>query len=148
MLHMYIRLESLGFDSSFRYEVKVDESLDTEDILIPPLLVQPLVENAIWHGLLHKEGAKHFLVSFINNQDDNLVCIVEDNGVGRKEAGAIKESSLNNFSYNGKATTLIRERLQLLKQKTGKEASMITEDMQPSGTRTKLIIPYYNNEEV
>jgi len=148
MLNMYIRLESLGFDSSLRYEVRVDESLDTEDILIPPLMVQPLVENAIWHGLLHKDGEKYFLVSFINDQDDNLVCMVEDNGVGRKEAGAIKESSLNNFAYNGKATTLIRERLQLLKQKTGKEASMFTEDMQPSGTRIKLVIPYYNNEEV
>ena len=148
MLNMYIRLESLGFDASFRYEVKVDESLDAEDILIPPLMIQPLVENAIWHGLLHKEGAKHFLVSFINEQDDNLVCIVEDNGVGRKESGAIKQSSLNNFAYNGKATTLIKERLLLLKQKTGKEASMITEDIQPSGTRIKLIIPYYNNDEV
>lgn len=148
MLHMYIRLESLGFDSSFRYEVTVDDSLDTEDILIPPLMVQPLVENAIWHGLLHKEGEKYFSISFINDQDDNLVCIVEDNGVGRKAAGAIKERSLNNFPYNGKATTLIRQRLLLLKRKTSKEASMITEDVQPSGTRIKLIIPYYNIDEV
>ena len=148
MLNMYIRLESLGFDSTFSYEVKVDDSLDTEDILIPPLMVQPLIENAIWHGLLHKEGEKYFSVSFINDKDDNLVCVVEDNGVGRKEATAIKESSLNNFAYNGKATTLIRERLLLLKQKTGKEASMVTEDIEPSGTRIKLIIPYYNNDEI
>jgi len=67
--------------------------------------------------------------------------------VGRKEAQAIKESSLNNLSYNGKATTLIKDRLLLLKQKTGKEASMITEDTPPSGTRIKLTIPYYNNDE-
>lgn len=148
MLNMYIRLESLGFDATFRYEVTVDDSLDTEDILIPPLMVQPLVENAIWHGLLHKEGEKGFSVSFLNDQDDNLVCIVEDNGVGRKEAGEIKENNLNNFAYNGKATTLIKERLLLLKQKTGKEASMIIKDMEPSGTRIELTIPYYNNDEV
>lgn len=147
MLNMYIRLESLGFDSTFKYEVTVDDSLDTEDILIPPLMVQPLIENAIWHGLLHKEGEKYFSVSFINNHDDNLVCIVQDNGIGRREAAAIKENSLSNFAYNGKATMLIRERLLLLKQKTGKEASMFVEDVKPEGTRVKLIIPYYNNDE-
>jgi ligand-binding sensor domain-containing protein/putative methionine-R-sulfoxide reductase with GAF domain len=148
MLNMYIRLEALGFDETFSYDIKVDENLDTEDVLIPPLMVQPLIENAIWHGLIHKNGNKHFSVSFINNDDEHLLCIVEDNGVGRQQAANIIQSSLNSFTYQSKATTLIKERLEVLKQKTGKEASMKTEDISPSGTRVQLVIPYYNNDEL
>jgi ligand-binding sensor domain-containing protein/putative methionine-R-sulfoxide reductase with GAF domain/two-component sensor histidine kinase len=150
MLAMYIKLESLGFDKTFTYDIKVDEELDTEDIFIPPLIIQPLIENAIWHGLQHKEGEKYFSVSFHNNDDDNLVCTVEDNGIGRQEAAAINAANLSTFVYQSKATSLIRERLALLKQKTGKEASMTVEDKidnnKATGTRISLIIPYYNNE--
>jgi LytS/YehU family sensor histidine kinase len=149
MLSMYIKLESLGFDKTFTYDIRVDESLETDDIFIPPLIIQPLVENAIWHGLMHKEGEKHFSVQFVNNNDDDLRCIVEDNGIGRKKAAAIDANSLSHFAYQSKATALLKERLQLLKQKTGKEATMFTEDKmengQPTGTRITIIIPYYNN---
>lgn len=152
MLGMYIKLESLGFDETFSYTIKVDEELETEDVFIPPLIIQPLIENAIWHGLLHKEGKKFFTVQFINNTDDNLLCIVEDNGIGRDKAATIKQKNLNSFAYESKATSLIKERLLLLQQKTGKEASLATEDILDkgsiTGTRVKIIIPYYNNDEV
>jgi LytS/YehU family sensor histidine kinase len=152
MLGMYIKLESLGFDKTFTYDISVEEELDTEDILIPPLIIQPLVENAIWHGLMHKEGGKHFSVRFSGSDDDNLCCIVEDNGIGRQQAAAIDAGNLSNFAYQSKATALIKERLELLKQKTGKQASMVTEDKmdsgKPAGTRITIIIPYYNNEEI
>lgn len=151
MLGMYIKLESIGFDESFSYDIKVDDDLETEDIFIPPLILQPLVENAIWHGLLHKKGKKHFSVQLLNNNDDHLLCIIEDNGVGRQEAGSIKEKNLHTSNYQSKATGLIKERLQLLKQTTGKEASITTEDLlkdaKPAGTRITIIIPYYNNED-
>jgi LytS/YehU family sensor histidine kinase len=150
MLSMYIKLESLGFDDSFSYEIIVDEKLDVEDVLIPPLIIQPLIENAIWHGLLHKEGAKHFTIEFMNEEDERMICIVDDNGVGRIEANNIGKKNLSKQTHESKATSLIKERLQLLQQKTGKEAYMLIEDKQDgeTGTRVKVIIPFYNNDEL
>ncbi|MBC7936515.1 MAG: histidine kinase [Rhizobacter sp.] len=152
MLGMYIKLESIGFDENFSYDIRVADDLDTEDIFIPPLILQPLVENAIWHGLLHKEGKKYFSVDFINNNDEQLLCIVEDNGIGRNHAARIKEKNLHTSAYKSKATALIKERLFLLRQQTGKDASINTEDLVTdnqtvTGTRVTIIIPYYNNNE-
>ncbi len=149
MLAMYINLESLGFDKTFTYDIIVDDELETEDIYIPPLIIQPLIENAIWHGLMHKEGAKYFSVRFFSNEDEDICCIVDDNGIGRQQAAAIDAGNLSHFAYQSKATALIKERLQLLQQKTGREASMITQDKmengQPSGTRITMVIPSYNH---
>ncbi len=149
MLSMYIHLESLGFDKTFTYDLIVNDELETEDIYIPPLIIQPLIENAIWHGLMHKEGNKYFSVQFFSNEEDDLCCIVEDNGIGREKASVIDGNNLSSFAYQSKATALIKERLRLLQQKTGREANMITEDKmengRPSGTRITMIIPYYNH---
>jgi LytS/YehU family sensor histidine kinase len=152
MLDMYIRLELLGSDKVFEYTINVDEQLEPEDILVPPLIIQPVVENAIWHGLMHKEGSRKLSVSFQNNADEHMVCIVEDNGIGRSEASSISKKNLNNFAYHSKSTALIRERLQLLTVKTGKPAGIEVEDKldhgKAAGTIVKIIIPFYNPDEV
>lgn len=152
MLDMYIRLELLGSDKVFEYAINVDEQLEPEDILVPPLIIQPVVENAIWHGLMHKEGSRKLSVSFQNNADEHMVCIVEDNGIGRSEASSISKKNLNNFAYHSKSTALIRERLQLLTVKTGKPAGIEVEDKldhgKVAGTIVKIIIPFYNPDEV
>jgi ligand-binding sensor domain-containing protein/putative methionine-R-sulfoxide reductase with GAF domain len=151
MLEMYIKLERLGSDKAFTFTIDVDESLDTDDVLIPPLMIQPVIENAIWHGLMPKDGEKNLSVAFNNDSDENLVCIIEDNGIGRNAAMKDKKE-LNNFAYQSKAMTLIEERLQLLQQKTGKPAAMSIEDKQlngkPSGTLVKIMLPFYNPDEV
>lgn len=153
MLEMYIKLESIGFDESFTYKIVVDEDIEDEDIFIPPLILQPLIENAIWHGLLHKQGAKHLSVNIVNNNDEQLLCIVEDNGVGRLQAAATRQKNLHSKAYESKSTQLINERLKLLQQKTGKPASMSIEDIElneagDTGTRVTIIIPFYNNETI
>ena len=152
IIRMYIQLESLGFDNTFDYKINVDEKLEIEDILIPPLIIQPFIENAIWHGLLHKDGAKVFSIDFINDNDQRLICVIEDNGVGRTSAGEIKDKKLTSHLHSSKSTELTRERLQLLSQKTGKQASMSIDDKwegtQASGTIVKLIIPFYNSNEL
>lgn len=152
MLEMYVKLELLGSDKTFEYSIEVDEQLEPEDILIPPLLIQPVVENAIWHGLMHKEGKKTLSVSFRDSGDEHLICTVDDNGIGRIAASAIGQKNLNNFAYQSKSTQLIKERLQLLKEKTGKQASIKVEDKSingvSEGTRIKMIIPFYNIDEI
>ncbi len=61
-LKLYIEMEALRFDKKFTYEVKVEDKLSTDSVEVPPLIIQPYVENAIWHGLLHKETGGHLSV--------------------------------------------------------------------------------------
>lgn len=152
ILKMYVELESLRFDESFTWEISADESLMQDEVLVPSLMVQPFAENAIWHGLLHKEGDKKLRIRFTNNSEDYLSCIVEDNGVGREKATEIRDQKISSRMHESKGIGIIRERLELLQQKTGKPASVEMEDLydqnrKPSGTRVHIIIPYYNPEQ-
>jgi LytS/YehU family sensor histidine kinase len=148
ILTMYVELESLRFDKSFHYEIKVDDSLSNDMIFVPSLMIQPFAENAIWHGLLHKEGEKKLSILFAGETEEVLLCIIEDNGIGREKAAAIKNNNISKMVHESKGIGIIRERLSLLQQKTGKPASINFEDTKPSGTRVTISIPYYNPEEL
>lgn len=147
ILNMYVELESLRFDESFHYEIKVDDSLTQDEVLVPSLMVQPFAENAIWHGLLHKEGEKKLMIHFTGD-DDALLCIIDDNGIGRKKAAEIKNNKISSRVHESKGISIINERLQLLQQKTGKPASVQFEDHPEGGTRVTITIPYYNPDEL
>jgi ligand-binding sensor domain-containing protein/putative methionine-R-sulfoxide reductase with GAF domain len=153
ILKMYIELESLRFDESFSYEIKVDDTLLNDEVLLPSLMVQPFAENAIWHGLLHKEGEKKLLISFTNSSEEFLTCTIEDNGIGRTRSGSIQKNKISSAVHVSKAIGIIEERLKLMQQKTGKPAKVeITDlynnDKEPTGTRVMIRIPYYNPEEI
>lgn len=153
ILKMYIELESLRFDQSFNYEIIVDETLANDEVLIPTLMIQPFAENAIWHGLLHKEGDKKLSIRFNNNSsEDFLTCIIEDNGVGRASSEGIQKNRISSAVHQSKGIGIIRERLDLMQQKTGKPAAVEIIDLQndknePEGTRVIITIPYYNPEQ-
>lgn len=89
MLKLYLQLEHARFKDKFDYELHVDESLEDSEMLIPPMLIQPYIENAVWHGLryLDKKGK---LKIDINNQSQNLIITIEDNGIGIEKSKAIK----------------------------------------------------------
>lgn len=151
ILKMYIQLESLRFDKSFHFEVVVDESLANDEVWLPSLIVQPFAENAIWHGLLHKEGEKNLSIRFSNNSDEYLTCVVEDNGIGRTESATIGKNNISSKVHESKGLGIVQERLKLLQQKTGKPAKMEIEDLyanhgNAAGTRIVITIPYYNPE--
>jgi putative methionine-R-sulfoxide reductase with GAF domain/streptogramin lyase len=153
MLRMYLDLETLRFDELFKYTIDVDESLTQEDVLLPSLMVQPFAENAIWHGLMHKEGDKKLHIRFKNHQDDFLTCIIEDNGIGRRAAAAIRKKNISSMVHESKGIRIIEERLSLLQQKTGKPARVEIIDQaddagQSAGTKVVIVIPFYNKEEV
>ncbi|MEK7227042.1 MAG: histidine kinase, partial [Bacteroidota bacterium] len=152
ILRMYIELESLRFDQSFTWEIKTDEHLANDEVLVPTLMIQPFVENAIWHGLMHKEGEKNLLIHFKNSSEEYLTCTVEDNGVGRDEATRIKQGKITSMVHESKGIDIIRERLKLLEQKTGKPARLEMEDLfnaenKATGTKIIITIPYYNPDE-
>ena len=116
MLQLYLSLESLRFSQSFTYKIEVDNNVDTDDLIIPSMLIQPYVENAIWHGLRNKTGDK--LISVVCKEEDGVLIItIDDNGVGRREAALIKAKKIGSEQLESKGTVLTEQRINLLSVK-------------------------------
>jgi sensor histidine kinase YesM len=92
-LRLYLEIESRRFGESFEFEIRVSEHLDTDGLLVPPLLLQPFAENAIWHGLLHSPNPDKQLIVRVSEEDDYCFFVIEDNGVGRQKAREMKSRS-------------------------------------------------------
>ncbi|MBA4239433.1 MAG: hypothetical protein C0448_01815 [Sphingobacteriaceae bacterium] len=111
MLDTYLELEKLRFGNEFNYTIHVDYMIDVDNLLLPPMIIQPFVENALKHGLLHKKGEKTLSIQFrLNN--NILLCIVTDNGIGRKKSEEIK--SRHGRSHQSFATQATEKRIELL----------------------------------
>lgn len=148
ILKMYVELESVRFKESFTYSITCDEEIETEEIKIPTLLIQPFVENAIWHGLMHKEGTRHLAISF-TEKGDLLQCIIEDNGVGRKKASEIKSLSGQDKKHISKGIAVSEERIKTLKNNLGKHGSIEINDLagaagESRGTQVIINFPIQN----
>jgi ligand-binding sensor domain-containing protein len=143
MLRYYLELESVRFDTPFQWEVKVDPLLTLEPVELPAMLVQPFVENAIWHGLQHKQGQGHVEVHF-RKIEDGIECIVEDNGVGRSASEEInKDRSGVHKSMGMRVTT---DRIELIKEQHRNTAKVNVYDLadkegRPLGTRVVIQVP-------
>ncbi|MGB0368692.1 MAG: histidine kinase, partial [Flavobacteriales bacterium] len=138
LIELYLTLEKLRFKTNFEFTIDAE---GVEDIQLPPMLVQPFIENALVHGLLHLEGDKKLDLKF--ELKENLVCTITDNGVGREKAREIKErqrASHESFSVNA-----IRKRFEILQRNFGGKLGFTTEDLMEDGvakgTRVKLVIP-------
>ncbi len=142
-LKLYLELEKLRFEDSLEYHIHVAEDLDPDDIQLPALLVQPFVENALKHGLLHQKGERILSVSFIR-ENKMLVCKVKDNGIGRKASEELnKNRNPNHKSY---ATGAIQERIELINYSMAEPVRFETVDVmdqqgEVSGTEVRLFIP-------
>ncbi len=148
ILNLYIDLESVRFKKAFEYEIICDDDLDIDEIKIPTLLIQPFVENAIWHGLMHKEGNRHLYVSF-SEEDDNLHCIIEDNGIGRDKAREMKLSTGHGTNHTSKGIAVSVERLKSIYNADGQSGSMKITDLKDTqgraaGTRVEIMLPVQN----
>lgn len=110
ILRNYIELQQIRFEEKFEYSIEIDNKLPTNNIRIPSLLLQPLVENAINHGLFHMEKGGILLLRFEQGADNTeLICSIEDNGVGRSAAKKINEVSATKESYGTKLTNRLLE---------------------------------------
>jgi sensor histidine kinase YesM len=138
LLELYLSLEKLRFGDELKFEINTG---NVEGILIPPMLIQPFIENALVHGLLHREGEKKLSIRF--RLEETLICIIEDNGVGRARAKEIKTRQRSEHeSFSGHA---IKKRFSILssrfKEALGFKYEDLTENGSPSGTRVTLSIP-------
>lgn len=107
-LKLYLELEKMRFQSDFEFEIVVDKQMDVQSLSIPSMLIQPYVENAVKHGLLHKEGAKTLAIHFYDHEDF-VVVVIEDNGVGREKSAKINQQKFDkpkSFSTESNKTRL------------------------------------------
>jgi sensor histidine kinase YesM len=112
MLRLYLDMERLRFKNSFSYNINFINSIDSDNIYIPPLLLQPFAENAIWHGLMNKESEGHLEIN-LRTENTFLICHIIDDGIGRKAAAELRKSDEKKKSLGLKIT---RERFDLLNE--------------------------------
>ncbi|GAB3985635.1 histidine kinase [Spirosoma daeguense] len=136
-LKMYVEIESFRFNHEFRYEFDIDEDDVLLSAQLPPMLLQPYVENAIWHGLMPKDGEKKLKIS-ARAQNDHIICIIEDNGVGR----TLTPRREGHISRGQEMTKGIFESLRYKSSKARLEIiDLFDNQNHPVGTRVELLLP-------
>lgn len=134
LIKLYIEFEQLQYEDAFDYQIIVAETLDTATISLPPMIIQPYVENAIRHGLLPKKEKGHLTIRIFESEAA-LSCEVEDDGIGRDRAKALQKKSLKHFKSRG--TNLVKRRIEILNE-MGYEIDIRTEDRIEGGTRVLI----------
>ena len=144
-LSNYLDLERLRMENKFDYKIETDEGFDPEDIVIPSMIIQPFVENSIWHGFstLDEKGFIHIMCSL--HQEKSLQVIIEDNGVGIKKAATYNSKGEKHLHIGMEMT---RKRLELLGRKYAVKTTIEFSEAFPGnpnpGTRVVIIIPISN----
>ncbi len=133
LIELYLSLEKLRFKKDFEYTINTQ---NIEDILLPPLLVQPFIENSLVHGLLHKEGLKRLKITF--ELREHLICTIEDNGIGREQAKAIRMRQ--RAEHESFAVKAIKNRFDILSELFEGNFNYKYEDL-AEGTKVILTIP-------
>lgn len=139
----YLELEKVRFEGRFDFEIRLDDDLEEEFVSIPPMLIQPFLENSILHGFANVKGDGLLKVSF-REEDDYLICEIDDNGIGRVAAGNLPKKK----GKTSLATQITNDRLATISQQAGRPASIEfldkyedKEQRVPAGTRVILNIP-------
>lgn len=112
LLQKYTKLEHFRFQDKFDYDILVDDAIPTDQFKIPPMLLQPYVENAVWHGLRYKEDKGNLLVHFQLKDEHTVVIIIEDDGIGRAQSKAIKTDNQKKQKSQGMSN--IQRRISIL----------------------------------
>jgi len=141
-LTLYLEMEKLRFEEGFEYRIIRDQNIDYTETTIPPMMIQPFVENAIWHGLMPLESKGVLTITF-SRIDGFFHCLICDNGIGGEKAARLKGKKEPHASTGMKN---IRDRINLLNQINKKKIELNITDLKnpdgtPSGTLIELIIP-------
>ena len=142
-LKLYLELEALRFENRFDFKISVPKDVDIDVLKVPPLIIQPYVENAIWHGLMHKEEKGHLSID-ADQKDDQLFLRITDNGIGRKQASQLaRKSTVPHKSMGLKITS---DRIKILHRSTEAESPVTINDLvhadgSAAGTEVLLKLP-------
>jgi ligand-binding sensor domain-containing protein len=142
-LELYLDLESLRFNHHFEYRISKSPELDISALKVPPLIIQPYVENAIWHGLMHKEEKGNLDIEI--SQEDNLLFIrIADDGIGRKQSSALSSKSATRHKSMGLQITA--DRIAMIQPAGSREVpvkiiDLVASDGSSAGTEIIITIP-------
>ena len=145
ILKLYLELEQERFENKFEFSFDVDEVLNQEKLQIPSMILQPHVENAIWHGLMKSEKRDGHIKISLKQKGNTLIWSIKDNGIGRAKAAEYNNEH-RSATHVSSGLRLTRDRLELLSKKTKKNyklevIDLMTEDLQPAGTEIVIQIP-------
>lgn len=143
-LNLYLELEKDRFNDDFSFDIAIDKTLNLDNVSIPSLFLQPYVENALKHGLLHKKENKRLVITFDKNLSKNkLVCKIRDNGIGRKASLEINKK--RNKLHKSFSTSANQKRVDLLNQANENFLKLETIDLyendNAAGTEVIVTIP-------
>lgn len=141
LIQLYTKLEHFRFKDKFDYDIIVDENISTYEFMIPPMLLQPYIENAVWHGLRYKKEHGHLSISFNKTNDTSIEIIIEDNGIGRERSKDFKTE--NQQKQNSKGMGNIKKRVAILNEMYKDKVDVFVEDMQQNedvGTRVVVTL--------
>ena len=134
LIELYLLLEKLRFDDNFTYVI---EKNNAQDVLVPPMIIQPFIENALIHGLLHKEGEKHITIRF--ELKESLKCYIIDNGVGMAKAKEINERK--GRKHESFAVKAINRRLKILEDQFEGDFGVVYDSNESGGTTVIITMP-------
>jgi sensor histidine kinase YesM len=141
-LQNYLELEQLRFNNKFTFSIFKSDAIE-DDMAIPPLLLQPFVENAIIHGVIPKKEIGSIAVRFVLEKD-SLLCTVEDNGIGFNESKSQKQHSV--IAHKSMALDITKKRLEMIESTTKQKTEFIIEEVKSNngetqGTKVTLHLP-------
>lgn len=145
LLNLYLKIESVRFDGQFEYHIKVDDRIDVSFDEIPPMIIQPYVENALKHGLLPLNGERKGAVTIdLQKKEEDLIIIITDNGVGREKAAENNIGKADKPASQGMKIT--EERLAVIGSLYGRNVSVEVVDLKndqgmPTGTKVIILMP-------
>ena len=137
---LYTHLEAMRLEGKLDYQFDIDKNIDLKSVMVPALIIQPFIENAIWHGIVPKEKGKVWVRVF--GEDQFVVCEIEDNGIGREVSR--KNKPATPVLHQSKGINLSQARLNLEKILTDKSATIeiIDKYEENIATGTKVIIKF------
>ncbi len=138
LLKLYVQLEHSRFTDKFDYTLDIDENLNEEQFQIPPMLIQPYVENAVWHGLRYKETKGFLKIEFIQKDADTILISISDDGIGRQKSKELKTQ--NQKKQESKGMNNVKKRIEILNEMYADKVKVNISDLHPDGSGTKVVV--------
>jgi LytS/YehU family sensor histidine kinase len=140
----YLDIERTRLENTFSWAVDIDDTVNTAEYYIPPMILQPFVENSVRHGLRFRRDKEGKVIIKVKREGDYLVCILEDNGVGRK--AAMKYKSISPINYQSKGMSLTADRIYMFNKEHEHKITMQIDDLEDGdqnalGTRVTICFP-------
>jgi tetratricopeptide (TPR) repeat protein len=138
LLDLYLKLEHSRFQDKFDYQFTIDENVKIQDFKIPPMLLQPYVENAVWHGLRYKKDKGLLEIKMQQKDNETLEIMISDNGIGRKYSKSLK--SKNQQKKKSKGMQNIKQRIAILNEMYKDKVDVFIADLFEDETGTKVVL--------